>query len=109
MTEKKFKLTKGQIRRLIEPMGAGVASDQITVEGLKVGYMYREEPDFEHDSGWRFMSGLEDEEYREDASNFAIYNVNTIANYDSSIIPYLDMPIGTQLGRIGDTDNFELL
>jgi hypothetical protein len=38
-----------------------------------------------------------------------IYNVNTIANYDKAIIPYLDHPIGTELERIQDTDEFQII
>ena len=38
-----------------------------------------------------------------------IYNVNTIANYDRAIIPYLDLPFGTELERIENTDKFEII
>jgi hypothetical protein len=62
MKEKKFKLTSDQIKKLIDPIGSCYATDKITVDGLPVGYMYREAPDFEEDSGWRFLSGTEDQE-----------------------------------------------
>lgn len=39
---------------LASSMGC-LATDQITVEGMKVGYMYRESPLNEFDSGWRFF------------------------------------------------------
>ena len=62
--------------------------------------MYREEPDNDIDSGWRFMSGVnEDDDYMDDPSNTGIYDVNTIANYDRSIIPYLNSPIRSCLKR----------
>jgi hypothetical protein len=32
----------------------------------------------------------------------ALYDVNTIANYDPSIIPLLDAPIGSAFGRGSD-------
>ena len=98
---KKFKLSNEDIKKLIESPGACIASDKITVEGKKVGYMYREEPDFKDDSGWRFLSGDEDDEYTDNPNNFEIYDVNTISNYDQDIISYLDKPIGTQLERDG--------
>ena len=88
-------------------MGAGIATEQITVEGKKVGYMYREEPDKDFDSGWRFFSGDESQEYVDEAENMSYYDVNTICNYDQSIIPYLDSPIGSKLSRIESTDKFE--
>jgi hypothetical protein len=109
MKEKNFKLEAGQIKQLIKPMGGCVASDMITVEGLPVAYMYREEPDFEHDSGWRFLSGTESQEYADDPNNLAIYDVNTIANYDPTIIPYLDLEIGIVLERSEGADKFTVI
>jgi hypothetical protein len=76
------------------------------VEGRPVGYMYREEPDFEVDSGWRFFSGHESQAYVDDAANLAIYDVNTIANYDRDIIPFLDAPIGSSFEREDGTGPF---
>lgn len=64
--------------------------------------MYRERPDNDTDSGWRFFSGDENQEYADNPDNFALYNVNTIANYDIWIILYLDAPHGSAFGRVGD-------
>lgn len=99
MNEKKFYLSKEAIQKIIEPMGACCASDKITVQGMPVGYMYREEPCFDADSGWRFFSGTESQEYVDNPDNLMIYDVNTIVNYDTSIIPYLDMHFGIELER----------
>jgi hypothetical protein len=71
----------------------------ITVGGHKVGYMYREEPDFDVDSGWRFLAGVESQEYLDDPDNLTIYDVNTIANYDPDVIPFLDAPLGSAFAR----------
>jgi hypothetical protein len=103
---KAFKIPGDQIKRLIPNMGGCFASDRITVDGMKVGYMYREEPDREVDSGWRFFSGDETQEYADDPDNFAIYELNTICNYDLAIIPFLDAPIGAAFGRIPGSDRF---
>ena len=102
MGEKTFKLQKDQILNLIDSGGGCMATDKITVEGLPIGYMYREEPDFEFDSGWRFFSGTENQEYADNPNNVMIYDINTIANYDRSIIPYLQMPIGSELFKNQD-------
>lgn len=96
---KNFKLQAHEITPLVIGYGGCIASDKITVEGEKVGFMYREHPDNEVDSGWRFFAGYEDEEYVNNPSNLAIYNVNTIANYDSEIIPFLDHPKGSAFER----------
>lgn len=102
MKDKVFKLKKEDIKKVIVSIGGCYASDKITVEGLPVKYMYREEGNFEKDSGWRFLAGTESQEYLDDSDNLMIYDVNTIANYDSTIIPYLDAKVGSEFVREGD-------
>jgi hypothetical protein len=89
---KNFKIKADEFIDLVPKMGGCFATDKITVDRMKVGYMYREKPDEKMDSGWRFFSGTEDQDYVDDPSNTMIYNVNTIANYDRAIISYLDLP-----------------
>lgn len=108
-TNKNFKLKTEEIVKLTEPMGSCIATDKITVEGELVDYMVREAPNNDIDSGWQFFSGSEDQEYIDDPENSAIYDVNTIANYDRAIIPYLDLPIGTQLERVRGTKKFQII
>jgi hypothetical protein len=104
---RKFKLRAEDLVDLLHrSMGSGIASDRITVEGESVGYMYREEPSDTVDSGWRFFSGTESQEYADEPDNFAIYDLNTIANHDRAIIPYLESPVGAQLERVGGTSQF---
>ena len=69
-----------------------IATNRITVEGRKVGYCYREEPDGGWDSGWRFTAGDESEAYMDDPNNAGIYKLNTICNDDPDIIPLLNTP-----------------
>lgn len=109
MMAKNFKLNADELVDLVPPMGGCFATDKITVDGMKVGYMYREQPNREMDSGWRFFSGTEDQEYIDDFNNTTIYSVNTIANYYLAIIPYLDLPVGTELERIKNTEKFQLI
>ncbi len=106
MTEKKFKLRAEHIRQLAPRFGGCFATDMITVVGHQVGFMYREQPDFDSDSGWRFFDGSEPQEYLDDKDNIAIYDVNTIANYDPDIIPFLFMPIGMAFERQKSTGKF---
>lgn len=108
LSMKKFKLSATEIIQLIPNMGGCFATDKITVEGMKVGYMYREHPDDEVDSGWRFFSGTETQEYVDDFENTMLYDVNTIANYDPAIIPYLNSEFGTELERV-DGDKFVIV
>lgn len=103
---KRFKLEKEQIRPLATGHGGCIASDMITVEGYPVRFMYREEPDDEHDSGWRFLSGFEGDAYLNDAGNLEVYDVNTIANYDPSIIPLLGSPSGSAFEKTSEAEQF---
>jgi hypothetical protein len=90
-------------------MGYCLVSDKITVDGMKVGFMYREKPEEKDDSGWRFLSGTETEEYMDDENNTMIFDVNVVANYDEAIIPYLKSKVGTELERIEGSDDFKEL
>ena len=105
--EKKFKLRRDEIQQLIRNMGGCFATDRIVVDGAKVGYMFRELPDKDFLSGWTFMAGDETQDYADNPDNWAIYEVNTVCNYDASIIPYLDEAYGTALGRVDGTDVFK--
>nr|UOP05561.1 DUF2185 domain-containing protein [Conchiformibius kuhniae] len=40
-------------------------------DGAPVGFLYREAPAFEHDSGWRFFRGDESDEFCDNPDNFA--------------------------------------
>ena len=104
---KAFRIAGQQIRQIIPDMGSCLASDRITVDGMKVGYMYREQPDNEIDSGWRFFSGEEDQDFADNPDNFALFSVNTICNYDSAIIPCLNAAPGAAFGRVPGSDKFE--
>mgnify|MGYP002784937675 CR=1 FL=1 len=99
---KRFRLSPEEIRPIAQGYGACIASDRITVYGQRVGFMYRESPDGPNDSGWRFFSGDESQEYADEPGNFAIYDVNTIANYDESIVPFLSAAAGKAYARGAD-------
>ena len=76
-----------------------IATNRITVEGCKVGYCYREKPDGDWDSGWRFTAGDESEAYMDDPNNAGIYKLNTICNDDHDIIPLLHTPAPCAFAR----------
>lgn len=98
---KRYKLRQEDIKPIATGLGACVATDMITVHGEPVGFMYREvEPDNESDSGWRFLSGTEDQDYMDDPDNHGVYDVNTIANYDPTIVAKLQSPPGSAFERL---------
>lgn len=100
MRAKKYLIAANEIKLLLTDWDGAdgcIATDRITVDGLPVGYMYREKPaegtEFEgYDSGWRFFAGDEDDEYVDNADNGGIYKLNTICNYSPEIIPFLGLP-----------------
>ncbi len=106
MDQKKFAISKEKIRKLVPSMGGSFATDGIVVEGKKIGYMYREVPDRPGDSGWRFFAGDEGQAYIEELSHTGIYAVNTVANYDPDIIPYLNTPAPCAFEKIEGTHKY---
>src|ERR1043166_5031085 len=102
-TPKKYRLRADQIKPLAEGHGGCFATDRITVDGCPVGFMYRQEPDNDVDSGWRFMCGDESDEYMDDSKNIDVYDVNTIANFDPDIIPLLSPAEGSRFGGAAET------
>lgn len=107
MRDKRFFLQASDIQPLAQGFGSCIASDRITVDGKAVGYMYRGSPTSEVDSGWRFFAGDEGPAYTDQADNFSIYDVNTIANYDRDIVELLNAPVGCAYVRNSD-GQFEL-
>ncbi len=64
-------------------------------DGHPVGYLYREKPDAEADSGWRVLSGEETQEYADDPANFAMYNASTLVEVAPEVWELLgdDFPV----------------
>lgn len=83
-----------------------VVSKMILEDGYKVGFMSRSEPGDDEDSGWMFYAGKEDDEYSNDAGNFALCYVSSVTEMDHTITGYLNYPYGTDLIRVS-ADKFE--
>ena len=99
MPHKTYRLTPDLIKPIAVGYGSCYATDRITVDGAAVGYCYRETPDDNIDSGWRFFAGDEPPDYIDDPSNLALYDINTIANYDPAVLSVLEAPIGSAYER----------
>lgn len=76
-------------------------------DGCLVGYLYREPPDDEEDSGWRITANDESEDYMDDARNLAYVSVGVVLNLDDSFIDLLDEPVGCAYVRNPETGHFE--
>jgi hypothetical protein len=99
---KKYKIPKSIMEDLFETKDSHTgcfATDRIIVDGAEIRFMYREMPLDNQDSGWRFMAGDEDDEYMNDTSKSGIYHLNTLCNYEPSILKFLDEPYGSMFIR----------
>ena len=57
----------------------------------KIRFMYHEQPDNEFDSGWRFFSGDETQEFVDDSNNLIFISLyEVVQNIDNSIEKYLN-------------------
>ena len=104
--EKKFFLPRDRLRRLLPRTGGCFATDRIMVDGEQVGYMYREAAHRPEDTGWRFFAGDESQEYIDDLRHTDIYEVNTVANFDPDVIPYVDAAAPCAFEKIAGTHKY---
>jgi len=78
------------------------ATNLVLQERQHVGYMYREAPDSPEDSGWRFFTGTESQEFMDNPENTQMCPVAFVAEIDGKILDHLSSPNG-HYGRDGDT------
>lgn len=79
---------------------------RILDEGARVGYLYREAPDNDRDSGWCFSANDESDEYMGDCDNFAVVSVGAVLSRDDSFIHLLDAPEGSSFEWDARTQSF---
>jgi len=107
MFEKKTAVTTVRNPSASAPLGREcLASKMISVEGKPVSLMYRVEPLNATDSGWKFFSGLEDDEYITNLRNIDIVDLDAIAEKNSGIISLLSAPVNTAFERNEETGEF---
>ncbi len=83
-----------------------LVTDRISIDGAPIGYMYRGRGENNLDNGWRFFAGDEAQRYVDGLSHTSVFDTNTIANHDPTILPYLDAPIDSEFERIKGTNKF---
>lgn len=81
-----------------------IAARTVYNQGDAVGFLYREEPVFEHDSGWRFFSGDETDEYTDDPDNFSVVSLSEITQSNPAIAALITQPEGSawEIGKDGE-------
>ena len=105
-----FKLRKEDLKRIDIPQRhmACLVTRSILEDGDQLGSMQRYEPFRDEDSGWRFFGVSDDPATFKQEGNLAFVCVEVAANYCPEIIPLIDMPVGTILGRDGPDEPLEL-
>lgn len=88
-----------------------IVSDLVLKREAKVGYLSREDPPgpWKGDilnSGWCIMAGTESDEYANDPDHFHFVSLGVVLNWDDSILPYLDAPVGSAFERDEATGAF---
>jgi len=86
-----------------------IVSIEVARQGLPVGWLYRDEPDREDDSGWRIFSGAESDDFADDASNFVILTLEELVALDPGLAPILDAPFHSCYEREEEAGPFHLV
>ncbi len=95
-------------------IGSVTVSKLITDQGKKPMFMFRGKKAVPEDSGWRIFSGLESDEYVNNAKNIGIYHVSHIIEIEPSIKNLLLKGIGSVFERKNENsewykvDDYEL-
>ena len=72
-----------------------IAANTVATGEFPVGFLYREAPAFENDSGWRFFSGDETDEYTDDTANFSVCALSDIIKFNPELAALLHHPAGS--------------
>lgn len=83
-----------------------IVSNHIMKDNKPIGYIYREEPSEDRDSGWHIMSGKETDEYFEDHNNLQYIAVGVVLNKDDSFLHLLDEAVGSEFKKDEITGKF---
>jgi len=70
-------------------------TSKVLYDGVKIGYLYRETPDNEEDSGWRILAGDETDDYMNDADNLHFVSLGAVLREDDRILALLKAPAGS--------------
>lgn len=86
--------------------GLCFVTKRVLEDGAPVGYLYREEPDNDDDSGWRFTANDESDAYMHDSANVALVSLGAVLSVDDHFIKLLDAPAGAAFAFDHNTQQF---
>ncbi|PKF51621.1 immunity protein Imm33 domain-containing protein [Enterovibrio nigricans] len=74
----------------LTPMGYVIVNKEIIHNTKDIGYFYREVTDDKRDSGWRFFTGYETQEFSDNAENFMLYKASKLTVLHPEIASFLE-------------------
>lgn len=83
-----------------------IVSNRVLQERRRIGYLYRELPDHDQDSGWRIFAGDEEPAYVDDATNCQAVSLGAVLSVDDSILALLDTPAPCAFERDASSGEF---
>ena len=89
---KKFLIPRERLKKYVSGRGLCIAPDTVMVDGIPVALIYRVMPSSMYDSGWRFFTGTETDDYLANSRCNGVYDLNTVVNYCPDVLPLLDSP-----------------
>jgi hypothetical protein len=79
-----------------------IVSKQVAEKSRPVGYLYREQPSREQDSGWRITAGDESQDYMDDAENHTLMPLRDLIGRDAGLEEIFRQPIQAAFQRDED-------
>jgi len=76
-------------------MGGCIVSKNIIEKKGELKWCIREKGLDDLDTGWRFLSSIDTDEYLNDPKNMCVYNYDTIVEIEPAILLIYDLPVGT--------------
>ncbi len=81
-----------------------VVSIEVAEQGLPTGWLYRDQPDRDGDSGWRVFSGAEPDDFADSADHFVEISLSDLLGLDPGLQTVLDAPVGSCYEREDGSD-----
>ena len=80
--------------------GGCIVSKNIIEEKGELKWCVREKGINDLDTGWRFLSSIDTDEYLSNSENMCIYNYDTVVEIEPAILLIYDLPVGTDVTLI---------
>ena len=74
-----------------------IASNNLLTEKGELKWCFRETPINNMDSGWRFLSDIDTDEYLADANNSSVCDLDTVIQTEPAILAIINSSVGTDV------------